>query len=64
MMTLNENKTDRFFFGEKLVVTNIGIRPFFEDLKSLNVKVTHVEWEPPAGGDTKVTSVLDKLLGR
>jgi FdrA protein len=49
-------------FGKDLVVVNIGIRPFYEDLKKLNVKVSHVDWEPPAGGDQEVTALLDKIL--
>jgi len=51
------------FFGEEVVVANIGIKPFFEDLKKQNVKVAHVDWSPPAGGDDEVVSLLDKLLG-
>ena len=50
------------FFGEGLVVVNIGIKPFYEDLKKQNVKVVHVDWEPPAGGDEEVISLLDKIL--
>ena len=50
------------FFGEELVVVNIGIKPFYEDLKKQNVKIVHVDWEPPAGGDEDVISLLDKIL--
>jgi hypothetical protein len=57
---LSENKKP--FFGKELVVVNIGIRPFYEDLKKLNVKVAHVDWEPPAGGDEEVAALLDKIL--
>jgi FdrA protein len=57
---LAEEKTP--YFGKELVVVNIGIRPFYEDLKKLNVKVSHVDWEPPAGGDQEVTALLDKIL--
>jgi len=57
---LSESKKP--FFGKELVVVNIGIRPFYEDLKKLNVKVAHVDWEPPAGGDEEVTALLDKIL--
>jgi hypothetical protein len=56
--------TEGAFFGEKLSVVNIGILPFFEDLKRQNVPVCHVDWEPPAGGDQEMTSLLDKLMGR
>jgi hypothetical protein len=50
------------FFGKELVVVNVGIRPFYDDLKRLHVKVAHVDWEPPAGGDLDVTALLDKFF--
>ncbi len=55
-------KKKRPFFGEDLVVVNIGIKPFFEDLKSQNVRIVHVDWEPPAGGDEEMAALLDKVL--
>ena len=61
----NDNDLSRkrkSFFGEELVVVNIGIKPFYEDLKKQNVKVAHVYWEPPAGGDEEMVSLLDKIL--
>ena len=56
------SKKKKPFFGEELVVVNIGIKPFYEDLKKLNVKVYHVDWEQPAGGDEEVAALLDKVL--
>ncbi len=56
------SKKRRPFFGEELVVVNIGIKPFYEDLKSENVKVAHVDWEPPAGGDEEMVALLDKIF--
>lgn len=50
------------FFGEELVVVNIGIKPFYEDLKKQNIKVAHVDWKPPADGDAEVAALLDKIL--
>jgi hypothetical protein len=41
------------FFGKELVVVNIGIRPFYDDLRKQNVKVAHVDWEPPPGAMKK-----------
>ncbi|MGZ3559006.1 MAG: hypothetical protein ACXWL9_10190 [Syntrophales bacterium] len=40
------------FFGKELVVVNIGIRRFYDDLKKQKIKAAHVDWEPPAGGVT------------
>jgi hypothetical protein len=57
---LSENKEP--FFGKELVVVNIGIKSFYENLKKLNIKVAHVDWEPPAGGDEAVAALLDKIL--
>lgn len=50
------------FFGKELVVVNIGISPFYDDLKKQNVKAAHVDWEPPAGGDEEIVALLDKIL--
>jgi len=50
------------FFGRELLVVNIGIRPFYEDLKKQNIRAVHVDWEPPAGGDQEIVALLDKLL--
>jgi hypothetical protein len=50
------------FFGEELVVINVGIRPFYEDLKKQNINVAHVEWSPPAGGDEELVALLDRIL--
>jgi hypothetical protein len=50
------------FFGEKLAVANIGIRPFYEDMKKQNVTVFQVEWQPPAGGEQELVDLLDKLI--
>jgi hypothetical protein len=50
------------FFGKELVVVNIGIRPFYDDLKKQKIKAAHVDWEPPAGGDEEIVALLDKIL--
>lgn len=44
------------------VVVNIGVREFAETLQDQGVEVVHVDWVPPAGGDTEVAKLLDKLL--
>lgn len=48
-------------FGKNLAVINDGIRIFYEDMKNQNVKVTHVDFKPPAGGNKKLASLLSKL---
>ncbi|MBW2094514.1 MAG: fdrA domain protein [Deltaproteobacteria bacterium] len=49
------------FFGEDLMVVNIGIKSFYQELKDQEMKVCHVDWKPPADGDLKVAALLDKL---
>lgn len=48
-------------FGKKLNVVNIGLESFASDLRFQNVEVTHVRWQPPAGGDLKLLKDLEKL---
>ena len=57
-----ESKKTESFFEKELVVVNIGVKPFYDDLKRSNVRVSHVDWQPPAGGDDEMTGLLDKLL--
>jgi hypothetical protein len=45
-----------------LVAVNIGLSDFAENLKIQGVKVTHVNWSPPAGGDPELVDLLDQLL--
>ena len=44
------------------VVINLGVREFAESLQDQGVQVVHVDWAPPAGGDTELAKLLDKLL--
>ena len=54
------NQTNKLF-EQQVQVINLGIASFSEDLKKQNVPVVHVDWNPPAGGNKKVASLLDKL---
>ena len=44
------------------VVINLGVREFGESLQDQGAEVVHVDWAPPAGGDTDMAELLDKLL--
>jgi FdrA protein len=44
------------------VVINLGVREFAESLQDQEVDVVHVEWAPPAGGDTEMAELLERLL--
>lgn len=43
------------------VVVSLGLKSFTEELQRQQVKVVHVDWKPPAGGDTKLLDLLDRL---
>lgn len=45
----------------ELKVINIGVKTFYEVLKEQGVRVIHVGWCPPAGGDADLTRILEKL---
>jgi FdrA protein len=42
-------------------VVNIGLELFAVNLASQGTKVVHVQWSPPAGGNSHLASLLDKL---
>jgi FdrA protein len=46
---------------EPLVVLNIGLEGFAKDLEQQGVKVLHIDWSPPAGGDPELVNLLSKL---
>jgi FdrA protein len=48
-------------FAEPLCVINIGIREFADDLEAAGVQVVDLDWQPPTGGDTRLTSLLASL---
>lgn len=51
-------------FKKDLVVVNMGLRSFANDVKSQNVSVIHVDWRPVAGGNKKLGSLLSKLKSK
>jgi len=52
---------EKLLVHQELKVVNVGLDSFFETLTDLKVQVVHVDWHPPAGGDAKLMSILDKL---
>ncbi|MGV8984133.1 DUF1116 domain-containing protein [Clostridium sp.] len=46
-------------FGKKLIVINMGLESFQNDLKQQNVKSIHVKWRPPTEASMKL-SVLEE----
>ena len=47
---------------EPLVVINLGLKGFAENLEKQGVEVIQVDWIPPAGGDEEMIDLLEKLL--
>jgi hypothetical protein len=45
-----------------LVVINLGLKKFAENLEEQGVEVVQVDWTPPAGGDKEMLELLDQLL--
>jgi FdrA protein len=42
-------------------VINVGLELFATQLAAYGVPVVHVDWRPPAGGDTRLASLLERL---
>jgi hypothetical protein len=48
--------------NEPIVVINLGLKMFAENLEEQGVEVVQVDWSPPAGGDQELIDLLDSLL--
>lgn len=59
----SENRGRSLLQGE-LKVVNVGLEVFYRSLLAQKTAAVHVDWRPPAGGDDKLASLLDKLSGR
>ena len=44
-------------------VVNVGLEMFAANLAARGAHVVHVEWSPPAGGDSRLAGLLEKLRG-
>jgi FdrA protein len=42
-------------------VVNVGLELFADNLAGCGAKIVHVEWSPPAGGNSRLAGLLDKL---
>jgi hypothetical protein len=45
-------------------VINIGLEIFASNLADQYAKVAHVRWSPPAGGNSHLAGLLEKLQGK
>lgn len=54
--------TIRKLLSEPVVVINLGLKKFAEELETQEVEVIQVNWTPPAGGDQELIDLLDQLI--
>ena len=43
------------------VIINVGLEGFSDEMQARGVKVIHVDWRPPAGGDAEFADLLSRL---
>lgn len=60
-MDMFEETPPAHLLDKPLVVINLGLEGFSRDLAEQGVKVVHVDWAPPAGGDARLAELLSKL---
>jgi FdrA protein len=60
-MPERDEARDKPFLCQEPVVVNVGLEGFVADLTTCGIKVVHVDWVPPAGGDPKMAALLAKL---
>ena len=60
-MTDKEKKDADKLLNAPPVVINVGLEGFARELAAEGVRVVHVDWAPPAGGDRRLADLLAKL---
>lgn len=60
--TLPEVKVDDL--KDVFAVINVGLKSFYDSFKSQDAKVVHVDWRPPAGGNEKLMSILERMKAK
>ena len=63
-MIEKDRDVSRDLLGEPPRVINIGLEIFAVNLACQNAAVAHVRWNPPAGGNSHLAGLLEKLQGR
>jgi FdrA protein len=48
-------------FGIEMKVINMGLDSFADNLRKEEVTVLQMDWKPPAGGNKRLISLLEKL---
>ncbi len=57
----NEKPVALEAINEPLAAINVGLETFYESLTTQGAQAIHVEWRPPAGGDDRLQSILEKM---
>lgn len=55
----NDNTRDLLAAPPRVI--NIGLEIFAANIASNGAQVAHVRWSPPAGGNTQLAGLLEKL---
>lgn len=48
-------------FTSDLSIVNIGLEGFHDSVEEQGIESTQLDWRPPAGGNTKLIEILEKL---
>ena len=51
----------KLFAQNDVQVVNVGLPSFADDLRLQGKTVVHVDWRPPAGGNKRISDLLDKV---
>ncbi|MFQ6030329.1 MAG: hypothetical protein ACE5Q6_22880 [Dehalococcoidia bacterium] len=51
----------RDLLSAKPRVINVGLESFVESLQAHDAPVVQLDWQPPAGGDSRMMSLLQQL---
>ena len=58
---MDKDDTSKNLLAAPPRVVNVGLELFAVNLAGQGTQVVHVQWSPPAGGDSRLASLLDKL---
>lgn len=57
-------QVDLSAINQPLAAVNFGLESFKESLESQQARVIHVDWRPPASGNEKLMSILERMKNR
>ena len=52
----------RDLINDELIVINVGLSDFYDDLEAQGVKTIHVDWAPTIQLTPEISNILSKLL--